>query len=131
MVAVDVEAADEVRDEGHRPGVVVQQAVERPAGPLIAFARLDDLIDQARQDLIDQLHAPACELDRVLAQVEAIHQRIGIEQAGVFVGGVLQGRLGAARGDLRQFGHFALGAAAEAACKHIRWPNNRRGRPRC
>ena len=90
--------------------------INRPnerAHVLIAFAGIDHAVDQRRQKLIDDFHPLLGERDRILAQVEAVRQRIGIAVAGVFVGGVIQARLGAARGDLRQFGDFALRAAGQ------------------
>ena len=70
---------------------------------MIAFARLDELVDQPGEQLVDQLHPPAGELQRVLAEVEQVDQRIdGAGAVGVFIGGVAEPRLGAAQGDLPQ-----------------------------
>ncbi len=113
MIAVNVHAADKACHEDHRPAALAQQHVEGPAGPLVTIAGLHHLVDQPRQDLIDQLHPPLGELDQVFAQVETVHQRIGLGEVGVFVGGELQGRLGAAGGDFRQFRRFAPCAAGK------------------
>jgi hypothetical protein len=86
----------------HRSAVVAQQNVETATSLLIAFSLLDNLVDQSWPKLADQLGALFGILDGVVAQVEAVRQRIGIDAAGVFVGGVGQRRFAGAGSDLLQ-----------------------------
>ena len=100
VVAVHVDAADLAGHESHHSVVFVHDDRQRLADAVVSFARLDHAVDQSGENLIDQFQPPAGELDRVFAEIEAIHARIGLERADVFVGGISQRRLVAARGDL-------------------------------
>ena len=91
----------------------LQQNAEGLADAVVSFARLDHAVNQSGQNLADQFKPPAGELDRILALVETIDAWIGLQRAGVLIGGESQRRLVAARGELAQHGHFAFGAAGQ------------------
>ena len=109
VISMNHHPANESCDKLCRFVILADQHAERLPSALVAFTSLDGAFEQLRQQSVDESHLSLSVCNRILAEVEAVRERIGIVRLGVFIGRVVEARFTAAHRDLGQLGVLVTG----------------------